>query len=101
MPVEELSDGGSVEAGIQWRKPGESQYANPWKSSHHYAVAVAPGGQVWVLQPQPTPDQDPNQQVVFGPYASIEETVPVVASWYGATVDKYDVRSSKYEPLSP
>ncbi len=85
---------------LGWKAYIVSYYADPWQMSHHYAVAVAPDGQVWVLQPQPKADQDPNQQVVFGPYASIEETTKVVPSWYNATADKYDVRTPKYEPLA-
>lgn len=85
---------------LGWSARIVSYYADPWQMSHHYAVAVAPDGQAWVLQPQPKADQDPNQQVVFGPYASIEETTKVVPSWYNATADKYDVRTPKYEPLA-
>jgi hypothetical protein len=84
---------------LGWKSYIVSYYANPWPQSHHYAAVVDPKGQVWVMQPQPKADQDPNQQVVFGPYSSIEKTTKIVASWYNATVDKYDVRTPKFELL--
>lgn len=78
-----------------------SYLADPWWMSHHYCVLKELNGNVWVVQPQPTKEawerNGTNNQVIFGPYKSIHETVPIVASWYGAKVQWYDIRTPKFD----
>lgn len=82
-----------------WRAVIATYYADPWQLSHHFAVAIDPHGAHWVLQPQPSADQPVNQQVVFGPWFDVKTCVDVVASWYGARAQWFDVRTPMWEPL--
>lgn len=87
-----------------WKVYIISYLANPWWQSHHYVTLVEPSGAVWVVQPQPTEaqwvaDQERNQ-TVYGPYRSVEETLPLVASWYRASVVWWDKRTPRWEKVS-
>jgi hypothetical protein len=66
-------------------------------------VVIDPQGKNWVLQPQPTKASHLahglNNQIVFGRYDTIEETVQAVTSWYNTAAVWYDVRNSKYERI--
>lgn len=83
-----------------WRSVVVSYYADPWQVSHHYAVTIDPHGACYVLQPQPSAAQPDDQQVVFGPFASIEATLQVVPAWYKARAEWWDVRTPMYAPLA-
>lgn len=85
---------------LGWRSFAVSYYADPWQMSHHFAVTIDPHGDHWVLQPQPRADQAAEQQVVFGPFPDIPTCVAVVASWYNARAEWFDVRTPMWEPLS-
>lgn len=89
-----------------------SYFAKPWWMSHHYALIQDPAGKYWIMQPQPAKDGNKDQQVVYGPYTTVEETVTAVAgcywtkaAWwngyqsYQVTAVFYDMRNSKYERL--
>jgi hypothetical protein len=85
-----------------WRAFIVSYLADPFPESHHFAVAKAPDGKFWVIQPQPTPEQykqNPAMNIVAGPYATLAEIPAVVASWYKATVVWWDVRDGLYRSI--
>lgn len=77
---------------LGWSGRIASYLASRWWLSHHFAVALDPLGRVWAIQPQASADQDPNLQLVHGPFPSIREAADTVASWYGVTVEYLDVR---------
>ncbi len=89
-----------------WKSQIVSYLAEDFRLSHHYCALTEPSGKVWVVQPQPTKEywnkhlSDKSKypvQVIFGPYSSIEETVPIVASWYNTKPVMFDIRNSMYE----
>lgn len=76
-----------------WTARIVSYLADKWWLSHHFAAAIDPQGLVWAIQPQPTETQDPNAQLVYGPYTSLREAAEDVASWYGVKVEYLDIRT--------
>lgn len=83
-----------------WKAVIVSYFADPWQLSHHFAVACDPSGGHWVLQPQPAADQPADQEVVYGPFTSLEACVHTVAGWYNATASWWDVRTPMWETHS-
>lgn len=80
-----------------------SYLADPWWVSHHYAVITYPNGDVYAVQPQPTKEfhdkYGDRNQIIFGPYKSVHDSVPEIAKLYNANVQWYDVRNPKFEKV--
>lgn len=80
-----------------WQSVIVSYFAEDWTLSHHFALAVDPQKRMWVIQPQPRPQDPQNMQLVFGPFASVEEATRTVASWYNTKAMWWDVRTPMWQ----
>jgi len=65
-----------------WEVRIVSYLSKPFWFSHHFAVARAPEGRWWVVQPQPAIWQEPDIQIARGGFASIEDVIRYVSDGY-------------------
>ena len=80
-----------------------SYLAAPWQFSHHICLVGCPDGGLVAIQPPPSEAQDPDLDPVVRNsdgslmrFASYEQAAHEIASWYGATVQGFDVRDSHW-----
>lgn len=85
---------------LGWQAFIVSYLADPWWLSHHFAVAIDPSGAVWAIQPQPTPEQPRELEIVLGPFKCLEAALRAVADSYRVMIVWYDVRQPNYEPMA-
>lgn len=92
-----------IEAGLGgqgWQARIVSYVAHKWWLSHHFAVAIAPDGGIWPIQPRSRsgePDVDP-----IWPYSftTFDEAARAIAEAYGTEPAWFDVRDPWYRPLA-
>ena len=86
-----------------WQAFTGSYLADPWRLSHHVALARDPAGVWWAVQPQLTRKQyaqlGRSARIVYGPYAAPEHALRDIASCYGAEVLCYDIRDPHWLPV--
>lgn len=68
-----------------------SYLSNPWHLSHHVCIVTLPTGELQAIQPPPIEGHD-GDPVIDRYFKTYEHAAREVASWYGATVQGFDVR---------
>ena len=74
-----------------------SYLAAPFQMSHHVCIVVHPTGELQAIQPPPSDAQDPNTDPIVDRYfKTYRQAACEIASWYGARVQGFDVRSASW-----
>lgn len=85
-----------------------SYLADPWRMSHHVCLVTLPDGALVAIQPPPAETQDPDQDPIVTDangeprrFKAYEQAAREIASWYGATIQGYDIRDDMWRVREP